>query len=64
MVQTAVHETIGDMQLLGPVAKLSLTPAKINSAPPPLGHHTNDILQNKLGMSAAEIEILKVNGVI
>ena len=39
MVQTIQHPTIGDLKVLGTVAKLSKTPAKIRSHPPLLGEH-------------------------
>lgn len=39
MVQTVQHPTIGDLKVLGTVAKLSKTPAKINTPPPLLGEH-------------------------
>lgn len=63
MVQTALHETEGEVTLLGPVAKLSETPARIFSAPPLLGEHTATVLQEKLGLSSAEIDTLYKNGV-
>jgi crotonobetainyl-CoA:carnitine CoA-transferase CaiB-like acyl-CoA transferase len=44
MVQSVPHPTAGTIRLLGPVAKLSRTPAVIRSAPPLLGADTNRIL--------------------
>jgi crotonobetainyl-CoA:carnitine CoA-transferase CaiB-like acyl-CoA transferase len=63
MVQTADHPVLGPLELLGPVAKLSDTPATIRSAPPLLGEHTAEIL-GELGYSAAEIHDLQQRGVI
>ena len=52
------------MPQLGPVAKLSETPARIEQPPPRLGEHTSTILQSELGYSAEEIAVLKAEGVI
>jgi crotonobetainyl-CoA:carnitine CoA-transferase CaiB-like acyl-CoA transferase len=50
--------------LVGPVAKLSATPAQVSSPPPRLGEHTREILSNELGFSADEIERLaRENGI-
>jgi crotonobetainyl-CoA:carnitine CoA-transferase CaiB-like acyl-CoA transferase len=54
MVQTVAHATEGEIELLGPVAKLSRTPAKINAAPPTLGQHTDEVLL-EMGFSAETI---------
>lgn len=64
MVQTVIHPTSGSMQMLGPVAKLSETPATIHSAPPLLGEHTDAILRDELGYTAEEIQQLRQSGVI
>jgi formyl-CoA transferase len=44
MVQSVPHPKAGTIRLLGPVAKLSRTPAVIRSAPPLLGADTDRIL--------------------
>ncbi len=46
------------VKLIGPVAKLSATPAQIVSAPPRLGEHTRQILSTELGFTSAEIDEL------
>lgn len=63
MVQQIEHPTAGMIDLLGPVAKLSETPATIRSAPPILGAHTNEILQ-ALGYDATKIDQLRQERVI
>ncbi len=63
MVQTAEHATAGSVQLLGPVAKLSATPARVASAPPTLGADSEAIL-GELGYDAEAIADLRRNGVI
>lgn len=64
MVQTVGHPILGPLQLLGPVAKLSETPATVRSAPPLLGEQTEAILGNELGYSAEEITTLRQKKVI
>ncbi len=62
MVQTVAHPA-GPLPLVGPVAKLSETPAAVRSAPPLLGEHTEVILR-ELGYSAEEIDELRRIGAI
>lgn len=64
MVQQVPREGGQDVPQLGPVAKLSETPARIQQPPPRLGEHTASILQSELGYSADEIAALKAEGVI
>jgi formyl-CoA transferase/CoA:oxalate CoA-transferase len=44
--------------------ELSETPGTIRLAPPLLGQHTEEILSQRLGASADEIERLRKDGVI
>ncbi|MCS6827552.1 MAG: CoA transferase [Caldilinea sp.] len=64
MVQEVDHPTLGRIRLLGPVAKFSRTPAQIRHAPPPLGYHTDEVLRDLLGYSAAQIAALRDLGAI
>lgn len=64
MVQTVVHPTLGEIQQLGPVPKLSQTPAHIRSAPPLLGEHTENVLYQELGLNPEEIARLRKTGAI
>lgn len=64
MVQTVVHPVLGEQQQLGPVAKLSATPASIRMAPPLLGEHNEQILRDDAGLTSEEIQQLKQDGVI
>lgn len=64
MVQEVEHSTAGTIQLLGPVAKLSKTPARIYDAPPTLGMDTTAVLHDYLHYSTAQIAALRENGVI
>lgn len=63
MVQTVTHASGQSIELLGPVAKLSQTPATIESAPPLLGEDTTAVFQQKLGLSKDEIEQLFQQGI-
>ncbi len=52
------------IHLVGSPIHLSETPVKYTDAPPYLGQHTKDVLQNLLQLSKDEIENLKAKGVI
>jgi crotonobetainyl-CoA:carnitine CoA-transferase CaiB-like acyl-CoA transferase len=64
MVQVVVHPVTGPVKMVGPVPKLSATPAEISSAPPLLGEHTGQILQEFLGYDEKEIAALRALGVV
>jgi crotonobetainyl-CoA:carnitine CoA-transferase CaiB-like acyl-CoA transferase len=64
MVQVVDHGIDGPLALVGPVPKLSATPAKIHSAPPHLGEHTDAVLQELLGYGADRCAQLRADGVI
>ena len=46
------------------MAKFSRTPATVRSAPPPLGHHTDEVLRDVLGYDAARIAELRAAKII
>ncbi|MFZ5819586.1 MAG: CaiB/BaiF CoA transferase family protein [Chloroflexota bacterium] len=58
MVQEVKREGGQPVRLVGPVAKLSRTPARIASPPPRLGEHSREILAGELGLPPQEIEAL------
>ncbi|HEC92360.1 MAG TPA: CoA transferase [Candidatus Atribacteria bacterium] len=58
------HPTLGKVKLGGNPIKLSKTKPTIRQAPPLLGQHTEDVLNNLLGLSKEEIEKLREEGVI
>ena len=64
MVQTIIHPRTGPITLLGPVPKMSATPAVIAAPPPRLGEHTELVLSQFLGYSAAQIARLRNEGAI
>ena len=63
LARDMVQEVDG-VHLLGPVAKLSATPARIQSSPPLLGQHTEAVLRELLGKTDDEISSLQQGGVI
>jgi crotonobetainyl-CoA:carnitine CoA-transferase CaiB-like acyl-CoA transferase len=58
------HPKIGRIKIVGPVAKLSETPATIRTTSPSLGEHTAEVLRDFLGLSADAIDALRAEGVI
>ena len=44
--------------------KLSVTPVVQRHAPPTLGQHTTEVLQELLALSAGELSALRASGVI
>jgi len=57
------HATIGPMKLAGIPLHLSETPGAIQSAPPTLGQHTDEVLRES-GFDAAGIARLRGDGVV
>ena len=64
MVQEIEHPTAGRVRLVGIPVKFSDSPGAITEPPPLLGQHTAEVLGKLLGVSAAEIEDLKREGVV
>jgi crotonobetainyl-CoA:carnitine CoA-transferase CaiB-like acyl-CoA transferase len=58
------HPRVGKAKIVGPVAKLSETPATIRSMSPALGEHTEEVLRELLGMQPEAIAELRAAGVI
>lgn len=63
MVRTVRHSS-GQIKLVGPVPKLSATPATIYHAPPLLGEHTDQVLRERLGYDDARIAALRAAGAL
>jgi crotonobetainyl-CoA:carnitine CoA-transferase CaiB-like acyl-CoA transferase len=58
------HPTLGMVTMQNMIATLSATPGQIKSVGAELGEHTESILRDELGLSAAEIAALEADGVI
>jgi crotonobetainyl-CoA:carnitine CoA-transferase CaiB-like acyl-CoA transferase len=64
MIIDVPEASLGALPQPGVVPKLSRTPGRVTHAGPPLGRHNDEILREFLGMSPAEIEALRKEGVI
>lgn len=63
MVVTVPHSTLGPVKQTGIPVKLSETPGAVESAPPRLGEHTDEVLAS-LGFSGADIQAMRASGAI
>ena len=63
MVQEMEHPVGGTVQVLGPAAKLSATPARLTRRSPLYGEHTAEVLA-EIGCTQVEIQELEKAGVI
>jgi crotonobetainyl-CoA:carnitine CoA-transferase CaiB-like acyl-CoA transferase len=59
-----VPSDVGPLPQPTVIPRLSATPGRVTHAGPPLGHDTEDVLANLLGMSAPEIEDLRAARVV
>ncbi|KAL8827657.1 MAG: hypothetical protein Q9191_003051 [Dirinaria sp. TL-2023a] len=64
MVTEVDHSVCGPMKLVNTPVKFSRSEPKIRIPPPLLGQHTDEILSNVLGMTQANIESLKREGIV
>jgi crotonobetainyl-CoA:carnitine CoA-transferase CaiB-like acyl-CoA transferase len=64
MIETVEHPTLGPLRLIGTPFKFGGTPTSIRRAPPTLGQHTEEVLRDELGLSAARIAQLRTEKVI
>jgi formyl-CoA transferase len=58
------HPTAGSVKLVRSPMRMSATPAGSDLPPPLLGQHTEEVLQQVLGMSAADVAALRDQGVV
>ncbi len=64
MVITVEHPIEGEIRLVGFPQKFSETPCEVRLPPPVLGQHTEEILEEELGMSEQEIQRLRAEEII
>ena len=64
MIVPLDHPTAGPMRVTGVPIKLSDTPGEVHSAPPTLGQHTVEVLEDWLQIKATEAEALQQDGVV
>ena len=64
MVVEIVHPLAGPIKLAGVPIKLSATPGKVDQPAPLLGQHTEEILQELLGLNNRQVADLRVQKII
>lgn len=64
MVREVEHLTCGPMKLVNTPVKYSYSEPSIRTPPPVLGQHTDEVLRDIVGVSDAEIQVLRQDGVI
>jgi crotonobetainyl-CoA:carnitine CoA-transferase CaiB-like acyl-CoA transferase len=60
----STHPVAGSIRMTGPPVRMSETPGTVRTPAPLLGEHTEEILRDKLGMTAQEVAQLKKAGII
>ncbi len=58
------HPVAGTVSLVANPLRLSETPVTYRSAPPPLGAQTSEVLIDRLGLSAGDVERLRAKGIV
>ena len=64
MVKEIEHPTCGPMKLVNTPVKYSHSTPSIRTPPPLLGQHTDEVLRELAGMSDADIQKLRGEGVV
>lgn len=64
MIKQVAHRITGEVAVPGVPIKLSETPGTVEAPAPSLGEHTDEVLQELLGMDAAAVEALRRDGII
>ena len=64
LVTALPHPSAGTVKLLRSPMRLSETPTRLDLAPPLLGQHTDEVLREVLGHSAAQIDALREKGIL
>lgn len=64
MVVEVEHPQCGPVKLVNTPVKFSYSTPSIRKPPPTLGQHTDEILKDVVGMSAADIESLRSEGAV
>jgi formyl-CoA transferase/CoA:oxalate CoA-transferase len=63
LIETS-HPELGTVKQIAPAIKMSSTPCVVESPPPLLGEHTDEILKSLAGYTEEEITTLRERGVI
>jgi len=60
----STHPVAGSIRMTGPPVRMSDTPGTVRTPAPLLGEHTEEVLRERLGMTAEEIARLQKAGII
>ena len=64
MVKEVEHPTCGPIKLVNTPVKYSESTPGIRMPPPTLGQHTDEVLKDTLGISDAEVDSLRNEGIV
>ena len=59
-----IHQGLGEIDILASPIRMSETPTRVDRAPPMLGEHTEEVLEELLEYSAGDISALRQSGII
>ena len=59
-----IHQGLGEIDILASPIHMSETPTRVDRAPPMLGEHTEEVLEELLEYSAGDISALRQSGII
>ncbi|MEK9943080.1 MAG: CoA transferase, partial [Gammaproteobacteria bacterium] len=59
-----IHQGLGSIDILASPIRMSETPTRVDRAPPMLGEHTEEVLEELLECSADDISALRELGII
>jgi crotonobetainyl-CoA:carnitine CoA-transferase CaiB-like acyl-CoA transferase len=62
--QAMTHPFAGEVPIVASPIRMSETPVTYRQAPPPLGHHTRDVLTQVLGLDTPAIDDLMRRGIV
>lgn len=64
MLQSIEHPDVGKLSQLGIPFRFSRSPGSVDTAPPTLAQHTDDVLENILQLSDERIAALRRAGAV
>jgi crotonobetainyl-CoA:carnitine CoA-transferase CaiB-like acyl-CoA transferase len=63
-IATVDHPVLGPVRMQNMIARLSATPGKVRFPGPELATHNQEVFCGELGLTAEELEQLKIDGVV
>jgi crotonobetainyl-CoA:carnitine CoA-transferase CaiB-like acyl-CoA transferase len=64
MVREVTHKTAGTIAIANTPVRMSRSESGIKGPPPDMGQDTSDVLEELLGISAADVEALAAEGIV